>query len=307
MYEDIPLRIQRIYSSCTEEEQAYLVAILQELAATGRSPTYENIWLADFKEIPVDIDTFIEQDMYLGKTNRNGAAVYPEWRKVFRDIFLSGKNYDEIVFTGATRIGKSSSAITCTSYMLYWLMCLRDPQRYFGKKDISKFSILFFNVTKDLAKQVGFREFNDTLKASPWFNAHGAFSRSDRNFYYIPEGDKISIDFGSTGAHALGQQVFVGYCLLGNTRIITSNGSISIEQLAGKYVNVLQYNKETKTCNFVNAHVELTQYVKHTVRITLEDGTILEGTPEHPIMLSDGSYKCLGELTLDDDILICNE
>ena len=50
--------------------------ILQELADTGESPTYEQVWLADYIEIPVDIDTFLNSDTYLGKTNDNGKAVY---------------------------------------------------------------------------------------------------------------------------------------------------------------------------------------------------------------------------------------
>lgn len=210
--EDILHRIDMIYKSCSEEEQYYLRQILSEFSQFGESLTYKNIWLSDFKEIPVDIDTFIENDQYLGRTNRNGEAVYPYWRKTLREIFNAGNRFEEVFFTGATRIGKSSTAITATAYMLYRLMCLRDPQTYYKKKEISKFSILFFNVTKDLAKGVAFREFNDTLKESPWFNQHGKFSLSDRNFYYIPEGGKVIVDFGSDSAHALGQQVFVGFC-----------------------------------------------------------------------------------------------
>lgn len=209
--DNIPNRIQQIYNTCSDEEKSYLIKILQELSDTGHSDTYDRIWLADYKEIPVSIDTFIESDTYLGKTNRNGAAVYPYWRQVLKEIFDAGNQFHEVVLTGATRIGKSSTAITATAYMLYRLMCLRDPQKYFGKKEVSKFSILFFNLTKDLAKGVAYREFNDTLKASPWFNAHGTFSKSERNFYYIPEGGKVVIDYGSDAAHGLGQQVFVGF------------------------------------------------------------------------------------------------
>lgn len=208
----VPYRIQRIYSSSTEREKAYLKKILEEIAETGDSPTYRDIWLADYKEIPVDIDTFLCDDYYLGKTNRNGEAIYPYWRKVFRDIFHNGNKYEEIFFTGATRIGKSSTAVACTAYMLYKLMCLRDPQQYFGKKDISKFSILFFNLTKDLAKGVAFTEFQSTILSSPWFLDHGQVAGSEKNPYYYPEGGKISIDFGSAAAHALGQQVLVGFC-----------------------------------------------------------------------------------------------
>lgn len=210
-YEDILERIKRIYNSSTDIEKQYLRQILEELSQTGYSDTYEKIWLADFKEIPVDIDTFINSETYLGKTNRCGQAVYPFWRKELNNVFRAGNKYHEWVLTGATRIGKSSTAITATAYMLYRLMCLKDPQKFFNKKEVSKFSILFFNITKDLAKGVAYREFNDTLKASPWFNSHGTFSKSERDFYYIPEGGKIVIDYGSDASHGLGQQVFVGF------------------------------------------------------------------------------------------------
>lgn len=207
-YADLPTRIQAIYQSSTPQEQQYLKQILHELSETGESQTYRDIWLADYKEIPVDIHTFVCDDRYLGRTNRNGEAVYPYWHKTLDEIFSAGNKYEEVVFTGATRIGKSSTAITALAYMTYRLMCLRDPQAYFGKKDISVFSILFFNITKDLAKGVAYREFNDTLAASPWFLDHGHLSRSERDFYYIPEGGKIRIDYGSDASHGLGVQCF---------------------------------------------------------------------------------------------------
>ena len=210
-YAELPERIVKIFDTSTQEEKRILHQILTELSETGESKTYRDIWLADYKEIPVDINTFLNDDAYLGRTNRNGEAVYPFWRKELNAVFGAGNKYYEWILTGATRIGKSSSGNSATSYMLYRLMCLRDPQKFFGKKEISKFSILFFNLTKDLAKGVAYREFNDTLKASPWFNAHGTFSKSEKDFYYIPEGGKIDIDYGSDASHGLGKQVFVAF------------------------------------------------------------------------------------------------
>lgn len=210
-YSTLPLRIKNIYNTCNAEEQEYLIQILRELGATGVSHTYDTLWLEDYSEIPVDLDTFLCDNTYLGKTNRNGDSVYPYWKLALHDIFDAGNQYQECVFTGATRIGKTSTAITATAYMLYKLMCLRDPQKFFNKKEVSQFSIMFFNITLDLAKGVAFREFNDTLKVSPWFNDHGTFSKSERNFYYIPQGNKVVIDFGSEASHGLGRQVYVGF------------------------------------------------------------------------------------------------
>lgn len=204
--DNLPERIKSIYSSVSREEQRYLKQILIELSTTGTSPTYENIWLADFKEVPVSIDTFICDPYYLGSVNRNGEAVYPFWRETLRDIFNSGNKYNEIILSGATRIGKTSTAVIILAYMLYRLMLYRDPHSYFKKKQVSKFTIIFANLTKELAEGVAYREFNDTLKASPFFNDHGKFSRSDRKFYYIPEGDNIDIIAVSDASQALGMQ-----------------------------------------------------------------------------------------------------
>lgn len=210
--DDVVSTIQSIYESCDIESKNYLKNILHELSVDGYSSTYEQLWQADYWERPVSIDEFLDSDTYLGKATRNGQAIYPYWRKCLNEIFSSGNKWEEIILTGATRIGKSSTAITAIAYMLYKMMCLKDPQKYFGKKDVSIFSILFFNITEDLAKGVAFREFNDTLKTSPWFCSHGSFSKSERDFYYIPEGGKITIDFGSDSSHGLGKQVFC--CML---------------------------------------------------------------------------------------------
>ena len=210
-YDSLPMRIRDIFDTCSPEEQAYLVDILRELSMTGSSTTYDNLFLQDYKEIPVDIDTFLCSDEYLGFANDGGDSIYPYWKKGFHTIFDNPLQYTQIIFTGATRIGKSSTAVTGVAYMLYRLMCFRNPQKFFKKKEISKFYFLFFNITLDLAKTVGFREFNDLLKSSPWFNKHGRFSKSEKNFYYIPEGDMIEIVPGSGFSHALGMQVFCAF------------------------------------------------------------------------------------------------
>ena len=204
-------RIRETIDTCSDRERYFFMKILEELAVDGKSKTYEDIWLSDYKEIPVGINTFLDADTYLGKTNDNGKSVYPFWRKELNTVFDAGNKYYEWILTGATRIGKSSTAVTALAYMLYRLMCLRDPQKFFGKKEISKFSILFFNITLNLARSVAFREFNDTLKNSIWFSSHGSFTRSEENFVYIPEGGKIVIDVGSSATHGLGKQTFAAF------------------------------------------------------------------------------------------------
>ena len=103
-YDTVLSRIQSVYSSCSKLEQKQFIQILQEVSVHGYSQTLEQLWLADFKEVPVSIDEFICNPYYLGETNRNGDAVYPFWRETLRDIFNHGNQYNEIVLSGATRI-----------------------------------------------------------------------------------------------------------------------------------------------------------------------------------------------------------
>lgn len=302
-YEGVAERIQSVYASCSKLEQKQLIQILKEMSISGESQTLEQLWLADFKEVPVSIDEFICNPYYLGETNRNGDAVYPFWKETLRDIFNHGNQYNEIILSGATRIGKTSTATIIAAYMLYRLMLYKNPHEYFQKKQVSKFTIAFANLTKELAEGVAYREFNDTLKNSGWFNDHGRFSRSDRNFYYIPEGDKIDIIAGSDAAHLLGMQIW--HCLVGDTKILTSDGCCTLEEACNSYQEIVQIDNHGKLIN-CTAPVVLTKYVSDTIRITLEDGSVIEGTPEHRVLLTNGSYKTLGELTEDDDILTFN-
>lgn len=289
-YESLPIRIQQIFDTCRDEEKQYLIQILQELSETGSSPTYDTLWLQDYVELPVDLDTFLCDDHYLGKTNRNGAAIYPYWKQSMHDIFDAGNQYVECVFTGATRIGKTSTAITCAAYMLYRMMCLRDPQAFFQKKEISQFSLLFFNLTLDLAKSVAFKEFNSTLAMSDWFMNHGTMSKSLKDPVYIPEGGKIVIEAGSDVSHSLGKQIF---CLAGGTFVLTDKGWKTLKDLKKDHtgINVFSWNFESRSMELVSDYrVKLTKIARHTIKLFLNTGQYIEGTPEHRILMRSGVY-----------------
>ena len=300
-YDEIVPRIQQVYSSCSQQEQNMLRQILTELADSGYSYTYEQLFLTDFTEVPVSIDQFICDPDYMGAVTRNGSAIYPYWRDFFRDIFNHGNKYNAIVLTGSTRVGKTSSSIVVAAYMLYKLMLYRNPHLYFQKKEVSRFTIAFANLTKELAMSVAYREFNDTLRECPWFMNRGKVSSSDRNFYYIPDGNKIEIIPASDSSMVLGKQLWC--CLVGTTKIVTSTGTHEIQDLNNSTLNILQFDSSQKECMYVQADVRLTKYVTETIQIELEDGSIIEGTPDHRVMLADGTYKRLDELSEDDDIM----
>ena len=290
-------RIKQIYDTMSDEEKAYLRIILEEISNYGYSDTYKDVWLADYKEIPVDKTTFLTDSRYLGNSNNNGKNIYPAWLETMQELERAGNQYYEIVFTGATRTGKTSTAVSDAAYALYRLMCLRNPQEYFGLKAVTRISVFFFNITSTLAKGVAFKEFNTTLSVSPWFLEHGHFTQSESNPIYVPEGGLIEVTYGSDASHALGKATF---CLVGSTNILTDSGIEKLQNLVGQ-CKVAQITPDGKMI-YVDSNVAITKFVTDTIRITLEDGSIIEGTADHKVMLSDGTYKELGNLTEDDEI-----
>jgi hypothetical protein len=279
-------------------EQAVLIKIVEELSDKGYSQTLEQVYLIDFKEVPVSIDRFLCDPEYLGESNGKGSQIYPGWWDAYNTVFNSEEEKYEVILSGATRIGKTSTAVSMMCYMTYLLMCYRNPQAYFGLKEVSRATIAFANLTKDLAEGVAFREYNDTLKKSPWFNSHGRFTNA-RYPVYIPEGDKIELVTASDAAHVLGMQL---WCLVGSTKIVTDKGIFPISELANSVINVLQYDYNASNYCYATAPVMLTKYTSDTIKITLEDGSVFEGTPEHRVMLADGTYKRLDELTESDKV-----
>ena len=109
--------------------------------------------------------------------------------------------------------------VSIMCYMLYRLMLYRNPQKYFGLKPVSRITLAFANLTRELAFSVAYREFNDTLRKSPFFNEHGSFTRSDRNYIYLPGSGQIDIVAGSDPSSFLGMQL---WCLTGDTCIYTA-------------------------------------------------------------------------------------
>lgn len=244
-YEDIISRIQSIFDSCTPLEQKQFIKILEELSDKGYSETLDNLYLVDFKEVPVGIDRFLCDPNYLGKSNDNGQSVYPGWWEVYHDVFNDSRQINEVILSGATRIGKTSTAVAMMSYMTYLLMCYKNPQKYFGLKPISRLTIAFANLTKDLAQGVGFHEYQSALKESPWFNEHGRFTNSISNYVYVPEGEKIDIIPASDSAHVLGMQL---WCCLMDECNFTKAGIKDIS-IAKKHMKSLYDTAFTRITN----------------------------------------------------------
>lgn len=137
----------------------------------------------DFVEVPVTIEEFVtsEEFLHLPPLSDNqytmiraGSQIYKydtlvslygeraaadRWRETCQEVILqlgkgSGKDY--------------TSTIACC-YIVYLLLCLKDPAAYYGKPRNDAIDIINVAINADQAKNVFFKGFKEKIKSCPWF------------------------------------------------------------------------------------------------------------------------------------------
>lgn len=214
-------------SSLTELERQQVLKILAEIK-DGNSNTYNNLISDVWEEIPVDIDTFIDDEKYMRNyfyPDNKSCIVYPRWRQELRTIFNEPYKYSEIAFTGGIGLGKSEAAKLGLAYLLYRLMCLKNPQLFYNKPVGKPIVILFFNNTLTLANDVLLQPFIDMIITSPWFMERGRTSGRE-HIKYIPN-KNIELMSGSKDSHALGMDIFA--CIIDEINF-ASGQDVSMEK-----------------------------------------------------------------------------
>lgn len=194
----------------TSEEKNQVLSILKEMEDKGSSKQFRDLLLKDYDEIPVDIMEFITNPEYLGKSWLSGTGklkLYPYWQKKIQEVFTgSTNNYTEMCITGAIGLGKTEIAVTCMLYLLYKVMCLKNPYTYFDLKETDVITFLFLNITMDLARGVAWQKAQEMLQRSPWFMARGTVS--GRVHLEWQPNKNILLMYGSKMEHALGKAIF---------------------------------------------------------------------------------------------------
>lgn len=202
-----------ILKNLSDEERKIALKVLQELYE-GNTSSYDNLRYNDFAEIPVDIDTFLHEKQYLGNAlyDADGRfTVFPYWEEKLKDIFPTNTEtaYNTIVLTGAIGLGKSTIAVICLLYLLYRLLCLKDPYLYYGLQPIDKITISLMNITIENAKGVALDKMNQMILSSTWFMAHGKMS-GVTNLSYEPE-KHIELITASSNNQVIGRAIFANF------------------------------------------------------------------------------------------------
>lgn len=198
----------------SEKEKEYALQILKELSSKGNSEKFNDLLYGDYDEIPVDIETFLHEPKYLGRglINEEGKfTVFPYWVETLKKIFPTNIDtaYNTVILSGAIGLGKSFVAVICMLYMLYRMLCLKDPYLHYGLQPIDKITFSLMNITMDAAKGVAWDKLQQLLQSSEWFMNHGRVSKSLQPKWQPEKG--IELIYGSQPRHVLGRAVFSSF------------------------------------------------------------------------------------------------
>lgn len=203
-----------LLDTLSEKEKAAVLQILEEYNNIGSSNKLKDIVQQDYTEIPVDIITFIKDYRYLGKawhTSDGRCKLFPYWEKRLKELFPDPYtiSFNNFIESGARGIGKSEIAVTCALYMMYRVMCLKNPLEYFNLKPTEKLCFAFMNITEVLAYDIGVSKFQATVQLSPWFMERGTLSGKNEIVWNPPS--YINIIVGSQPRHVIGQAILFSF------------------------------------------------------------------------------------------------
>lgn len=138
-----------------------------------------------FAEYPVDIDMFLHDSEYLNhpeiKLSTYQRQAILALTQIYREDTLREYMHPDLAAARfrqtckevVLKLGKGSgkdllSVIACT-YLVYLLLCLKDPAAYFGKPSGDAIDIINIAVNAAQANNVFFKNLVKFVKGSPWF------------------------------------------------------------------------------------------------------------------------------------------
>jgi len=137
-----------------------------------------------FAEKPVDVKTFVESPDFLGqpKLSEIQYDIVEAMSQIYKKEELKDlmgevegeKHYDkytknEIILQLGKGSGKDHTSTVACAYVVYKLLCLKDPARYFGKPPGDAIDIINVAINAQQAKNVFFKGFKTKIEKSPWF------------------------------------------------------------------------------------------------------------------------------------------
>jgi len=151
-----------------------------------------------FAETPVNAKTFVESPDYLGQPQLSDIQydIVEAMSQIYRkedlieimgdaegSAYFSKYTKNEIILQLGKGSGKDFVSTVACAYVVYKLLCLKDPASYYGKPSGDAIDIINVAINAQQAKNVFFKGFKTKIEKSPWFAGK-----------YNPKADSIEFD-----------------------------------------------------------------------------------------------------------------
>jgi len=157
------------------------------------------------EEPPATIEEFICDPEYLNL----GEQVCDAVLNTLTELFDPSKDYREAVLIWGIGAGKSFLVSLALCYQAYCLLCLKDPQDYYGLAPGSTISLCNFSVNATQARQVVFSEIRARVQNSKCFTRKGFVPDPKLDWQLKWSNKSILLQPGnSQDTSALGQNLF---------------------------------------------------------------------------------------------------
>ena len=150
----------------------------------------------EFEERPVDLRTFVQSPEYLGLPPlseyqhtliEKSSQIYKESTliKLFGEdegVRMFKQTANEVVAQLGKGSGKDYCSTISVAYIVYLLLCLKDPATYYGKPPGDSIDIINIAINSQQANNVFFKGFKTRIDKSPWFTGKYEAKASEMKF-----------------------------------------------------------------------------------------------------------------------------
>jgi hypothetical protein len=150
----------------------------------------------EFEEKPVDLRTFVNDPNYLGlpPLSEHQYTLIEKSSQIYKEatlIKLFGEQEGKVRFKQTAnevvaQLGKGSGKDYCSTiavaYIVYLLLCLKDPATYYGKPPGDSIDIINIAINSQQASNVFFKGFKTRIEKSPWFTGKYTDKASEIKF-----------------------------------------------------------------------------------------------------------------------------
>lgn len=124
----------------------------------------------EFEERPATLREFLGPG-YLDIESRVRKRILSELEAVFGDEVTGDRmtQFPIAMITGGIGIGKTTVASIVLPYMAHWVLCLRDPQGFFGLLPGSRIAFMQMSTSEKQALEVVFGDIKARIQHADWF------------------------------------------------------------------------------------------------------------------------------------------